>query len=77
MKNDYCKKICDFDLDDLTCTACGRTSEEVTEWFTATEERKKEIAKKARGRNKLKKIQILDGEWDWILDSIDGKIKSK
>lgn len=80
MKNDYCKNVCDFDLSDYTCTACGRTQEEVTEWFIATEDRKKEIAKTARKRNKdkkLKDIEVLDGEWDWVLDAIDGKIKSK
>ena len=77
---DYCKKVCNFDLHTLTCVGCGRTSEEVTEWWSATEERKKEIAKTARKRSKDKKVKdvdILDGEWDWVLDAIDGPLKNK
>ena len=74
---DYCKKVCNFDLNTLMCIGCGRTSQEVTEWWTATDERKKEIAKEARRRSKenraIKEMPVLDGEWDWILDAIDGK----
>jgi predicted Fe-S protein YdhL (DUF1289 family) len=30
-------------LIDNTCIGCGRTTEEIREWFTATDDRKKEI----------------------------------
>ena len=36
-----CVKICT--LIDKICVGCGRTQEEIKEWFTATDERKKEI----------------------------------
>lgn len=62
MSKNYCKNICNFDITDYICTACGRTQEEITEWFTATEERKEKIAKTARKRIKIKKIEIIKGE---------------
>lgn len=36
----------------MTCQGCGRTADEITEWFTATNDRKKEIAKTVRLRKK-------------------------
>lgn len=85
MSNSYCKNVCNFDLHHYICTACGRTSAEVTEWFTASDDRKKEITKEARKRarktrkeeEKINRVPVLDGEWDLILDAIDGKINSK
>lgn len=85
MSNSYCKNVCNFDLQNYICTACGRTQTEVTEWFTATGERKKEIAKIARKRAKevreeealINSIPVPDGEWDYVLDAIDGKMKDE
>jgi predicted Fe-S protein YdhL (DUF1289 family) len=85
MSNSYCKNVCNFDLQHYICTACGRTSAEVAEWFTASDERKKEIAKDARKRAKetreeealIDSVPVPDGEWDWVLDAIDGKLNSK
>ena len=57
-KKGYCENVCNFDLNDYTCVGCGRTQQEVTEWFIATDERKKEIAKAARERSKQKKSTI-------------------
>ena len=36
-----CQKICV--LQDGICLGCGRTSDEITEWFTASDDRKIEI----------------------------------
>lgn len=79
---DYCKEVCNFDPDTATCVGCGRTSEEVTEWWTASDRRKKEIAKAARQRTRearekswINDVPVLDGEWDWVLDAIDGPLK--
>jgi len=32
------------------CRGCGRTAEEITEWYHATEERRKEIVQAAKER---------------------------
>ena len=32
------------------CYGCGRTAEEITEWYIATEERRKEIVEAAKER---------------------------
>ena len=50
MTNDYCKGVCDFEVGTNVCVGCGRTAEEVHEWFEATIERKKEIVKKIKER---------------------------
>ena len=47
-----CNKICKVDESNTFCVGCGRTLEEITEWFTATKERKIEIASAARKRSK-------------------------
>jgi predicted Fe-S protein YdhL (DUF1289 family) len=39
-----CIKICT--LIDSICIGCGRSSEEIREWFTASDTRKKEILEK-------------------------------
>lgn len=54
----YCKGICEYE--DSTaelkiCKGCGRTAEEITEWFYATEQRKREIVQAVRKRNKERK----------------------
>jgi predicted Fe-S protein YdhL (DUF1289 family) len=47
-----CNKICMVDDSNAFCVGCGRTLEEITEWFTADKERKVEIAAGARQRIK-------------------------
>jgi predicted Fe-S protein YdhL (DUF1289 family) len=55
MTNSICRKVCKYEDDQRICTGCGRTAEEITEWFYATQERKREIAKAARSRSKTKR----------------------
>jgi len=52
MNNSICRKVCEYEDDQRICRGCGRTAEEITEWFYATKERKVEIAKAARKRSK-------------------------
>jgi len=59
-----CKSICQVDEETNTmCIACGRTLEEITEWYNATQERKKEIAYRARERNSIRKMPVLDVDY--------------
>lgn len=64
-----CNKICKVDDTNTFCVGCGRTLEEITEWFTATKERKVEMAAAARKRmKKLKEdpfptVMELDYHW--------------
>lgn len=54
----YCRGICeyeDYNTEPKVCKGCGRTSDEITEWFYASEERKREIAKSVRQRTKERK----------------------
>lgn len=57
--NSFCTGVCEYDDDkenlERICRGCGRTAEEITEWFYATKERKIEIAKAARQRSKERK----------------------
>jgi predicted Fe-S protein YdhL (DUF1289 family) len=55
MNNSICRKVCEYEDDQRICRGCGRTAEEITEWFYATKERKVEIAKAARKRSKATK----------------------
>ena len=50
-----CRKVCEYEVHQRVCRGCGRTAEEITEWFYATKERKIEIAKAARKRSKTTK----------------------
>jgi len=52
MNNSICRKVCEYEDDQRICRGCGRTAEEITEWFYATQERKVEITKAARKRSK-------------------------
>lgn len=47
-----CKSICEVDKSNTFCVGCGRTLDEIREWYTADQERKKEIAVLARKRSK-------------------------
>lgn len=55
MTNSICRKVCEYEDDKRICRGCGRTAEEITEWFYATRERKVEIAKAAKERTKARK----------------------
>jgi len=50
-----CIKVCEYETDRQVCKGCGRTAEEITEWFTATQDRKREIARTARARSRSAK----------------------
>lgn len=47
-----CQKICKVDDSNTFCVGCGRTLDEITEWFTCDKDRKIEIAAAARKRTK-------------------------
>lgn len=55
MTNSICRKVCEYEDDQRVCRGCGRTAEEITEWYYATRERKVEIAKTAKERTKARK----------------------
>lgn len=49
-----CVEICEYENTEKdverVCGGCGRTAEEITEWSTATRERKRQIVKAAKAR---------------------------
>lgn len=47
-----CVGVCEYEETGRICKGCGRTPEEITEWYYANQERKVEIAKSARKRSK-------------------------
>lgn len=51
----YCVKVCKYDETESYCIGCSRTPEEITEWFYADPERKREIVKNIKARNKARK----------------------
>lgn len=55
MTNSICRKVCEYEDTKRVCRGCGRTAEEITEWYYATRERKIEIAKAAKERSKANK----------------------
>lgn len=63
MTKSICTKVCEYEdsegshrsNEEKTCRGCGRTAEEITEWYYATRERKVEIAKAAKERTKARK----------------------
>ena len=55
MTNSICRKVCKYEDNQRICRGCGRTAEEITEWFYAERERKIEIAKAAKERTKARK----------------------
>jgi predicted Fe-S protein YdhL (DUF1289 family) len=64
-----CNKICKVDDSNTFCVGCGRTLEEITEWFTAEKERKMEIAVLARKRTKSLKADpfpsVMELDYHW------------
>jgi predicted Fe-S protein YdhL (DUF1289 family) len=55
MTNSICTKVCEYEDDQRICRGCGRSPEEIEEWFYANKERKIEIAQAARTRTKAKR----------------------
>lgn len=55
MIKSICRKVCEYEDNQRVCRGCGRTAEEITEWFYATRERKIEIAKAVKKRSKTAK----------------------
>jgi predicted Fe-S protein YdhL (DUF1289 family) len=54
--------VCEYDATQIeavpdhiekVCVGCGRSSSEITEWSTATKDRKREIVKAAKIRRKI------------------------
>ena len=64
-----CNKICMVDDSNTFCVGCGRTLDEITEWFTAVKERKVEISALARKRTKSLKADpfpsVMELEYHW------------
>lgn len=60
MTKSLCANVCEYIEGTMVCRGCGRNGEEITEWFTATDDRKKQIAKTARARRKELRIQGYD-----------------
>lgn len=58
-----CRKICKLDEKDQYCVGCGRTTDEIREWYTADLTRKKEIVFEARERLALNDITVLDVDY--------------
>ena len=44
-----CISVCVLDEKDI-CTGCYRSAEEITDWFMATDEQKREVLRRARER---------------------------
>ncbi len=40
-----CNRICAMDFSDQICIGCGRTPEEISQWFNLTDEERREIMK--------------------------------
>lgn len=55
ISNSICVKVCEYEETGRYCKGCNRTPEEITEWYYADTERKKEIARGARARGKERK----------------------
>jgi predicted Fe-S protein YdhL (DUF1289 family) len=46
-----CISVCVLDDDDI-CMGCYRSADEITDWFMASDEEKREVLRKARERRK-------------------------
>lgn len=55
--NSICIKVCEYEETGKYCKGCNRSAEEIEEWFYASQDRKKEIARAARARGKERKRQ--------------------
>lgn len=44
-----CISVCVLDDDDI-CTGCYRSADEITDWFMASDEQKREVLRKVRAR---------------------------
>jgi predicted Fe-S protein YdhL (DUF1289 family) len=44
-----CISVCALDENDI-CTGCHRSAEEITDWFMASDEQKREVLRRARER---------------------------
>lgn len=53
MTKSICKKVCSYIENTNICIGCGRTSDEIEEWFYCDNDRKKEIIKQAKARKKV------------------------
>ena len=58
-----CQKICKVDEDNKFCIGCGRTLDEIREWYTADNPRKKEIMVSAKERLLIESIEVLDVDY--------------
>ncbi len=51
MTDSPCIDICQMDSESGLCVGCGRTIEEIANWSTFTNEKKKNILKELKSRN--------------------------
>ena len=48
-----CNDICTADSESGLCIGCGRTSNEIANWFTYSDEQKKKLLKYLKSRNNI------------------------
>ncbi|QMP83965.1 MAG: hypothetical protein [Caudoviricetes sp.] len=58
-----CQKICNVDEDNTFCIGCGRTLDEIREWYYADTPRKKEIMLSAKERLLIESVEVLDVDY--------------
>ena len=51
MADSPCVDICQMDSESGFCVGCGRTIEEIANWSSYTNEKKKDILKQLKSRN--------------------------
>tara|TARA_B100000965_G_scaffold51843_1_gene38548 strand:+ start:186 stop:362 length:177 start_codon:yes stop_codon:yes gene_type:complete len=51
MSDSPCIDICQMDSESGLCVGCGRTIEEIANWSSYTNEKKKDILKQLKSRN--------------------------
>ena len=51
MSDSPCIDICQMDPESGLCVGCGRTIEEIANWSSYTNEKKKDILKQLKSRN--------------------------
>jgi predicted Fe-S protein YdhL (DUF1289 family) len=57
-----CIRVCTYDKD-FICQGCGRTRDEITEWFYTDDARKIEIRDQSAERisNRMRRVRVYDG----------------
>lgn len=58
-----CQKICKLDKKNTFCIGCGRTTDEIREWYIADNKRKEEIIESSRERLLIESIDVLEVDY--------------